>query len=139
MSFTDDADNDETLTSTATASVEAASEDPRNGATDLGDVTDTSSTTYSSLHSLDGVDETRDWFTFTTTASRRVNLGLRQLDADTTLTLENQYGDTIQTKSITGTSSTSFTQTLAAGTYYVRVDADEVAQNDYKLSWRARE
>ena len=23
-------------------------------------------------------------------------------------------------------------------TYYVRVDAEEVAQNDYKLSWRSR-
>ena len=32
----------------------------------------------------------------------------------------------------------AFHKTLQAGTYYVRVDAEEVAQNNYKLSWRSR-
>ena len=137
VSFTDDAGNNETLTSAATASVEAAIEDPRDTATDLGDVTDTSSTTYSSLQSLDGVDQTRNWYMFTLTAQKRVQLGLRQLDADATLTLENQDRDAIQSGSATGVSTVRFSQTLQAGTYYVRVDADEVAQNNYKLSWKA--
>ena len=136
-SFTDDAGNDETLTSAATASVEAASGDPRNGATDLGDITETSSTTYSSLQTLDGEDETTDWYTFTLTAQKRVQLGLRQLDADATLMLEDQDGDTIRTRSAVDSNRVSFTETLQAGTYYVRVDALEVAQNNYKLSWKA--
>ena len=109
----------------------------REDVTDLGDITGTGSTTYSSLQTLDGEYETRDWFTFTLTASKRVQLGLRQLDADATLTLEDQDGGTVQTKSGTRVSTVRFSQTLQAGTYYVRVDADQVAQNDYKLSWKA--
>ena len=116
---------------------DASEADPREGATDLGDITDASSTTYSTLQSLDGEDETTDWFTFTLTASKRVQLGLRQLDADATITLEDQDGDTLQSRSATDATSVRFSKTLQAGTYYVRVDADEVAQNDYKLSWKA--
>ena len=83
------------------------------------------------------MDQTRHWYTFTLTAQKRVQLGLRQLDADATLTLEDQQGDALQSRSANGVSTVRFTQTLQAGTYYVRVDADEVAQNDYKLSWKA--
>ena len=41
---------------------------------------------------------------------------------------------------VTGTDvdTLRFTKTLQAGAYYVRVDAEEVAQNDYRLSWRSR-
>ena len=76
---------------TATGSItddDANEEDTaRNNATNLGDITGASSTTYSTL---DGEDETRDWFTFTLTAPKRVQLGLRQLDADASITLEDQ-------------------------------------------------
>ena len=101
-------------------------------ATDLRDITDTDNT----LQSLDGEDETTDWFQFTLTDSKRVQLGLWQLDADVTIILEDEDGDEIQSKTGTDVGSLRFTETLQAGTYYVRVDADEVAQNDYKLSWR---
>ena len=119
---------------------DASEEDTaRDGATDLGDITDTGQAAYSRLQSLDGEEETTDWFRFTITGSRRVLLGLRQLDADATLTLETQGGDTIRTKTGTGVSSFSFRETLQAGTYYVRVDSAEVARNDYKLTWRTSE
>ena len=119
---------------------DASEEDTaRDGATDLGDITDTGKAAYSPLQSLDGEDETTDWFRFTITESRKVMLGLRQLDADAVLTLETQGGDTIRTKTGTGVSSFSFRETLQAGTYYVRVDSAEVARNDYKLTWRTFE
>ena len=119
---------------------DASGEDTaRDGATDLGDITDTGKAAYSRPQSLDGEDETTDWFRFAITESRKVMLGLRQLDADATLTLETQGGDTIRTKTGTGVGSFSFRETLHAGTYYVRVDAAEVGRNDYKLTWRTSE
>ena len=128
----------------ATATGSITDDDPnqeeaaRDAATDLGDITDTDSTTYSTLQSLDGEGQIRNWFTFSLTAQKRVQLGLRQLDADATITLEDQDGGTLESRSATGASSVRFSKTLQAGTYYVRVDAGEVAQNDYKLSWKAR-
>ena len=119
---------------------DASEEDTaRDGATDLGDITDTGRAAYSRLQSLDGEDETTDWFRFAITESRKVMLGLRQLDADAVLTLETLGGDTIRTKTGTGVGSFSFRETLQAGTYYVRVDAAEVGRNDYKLKWRTSE
>ena len=119
---------------------DASGEDTaRDGATDLGDITDTGKAAYSRLQSLDGEDETTDWFRFAITESRKVMVGLRQLDADAVLTLETQGGDTIRTKTVASVSSFSFRKTLQAGTYYVRVDAAEVARNDYKLTWRTSE
>ena len=82
----------------------------REDVTDLGDITDTSSTTYSSLQSLDGEDQTRNWYTFTLTAQKRVQLGIRQLDADATITLEDQDGNTLQSRSATDASSVRFGQ-----------------------------
>ena len=51
--------------------------------------------------------------------------------------LENEDGDAIQSKTGTDVSKLSFAETLQAGTYYIRVNADEVAQNNYKLSCKA--
>ena len=119
---------------------DASGEDTaRDGATDLGDITGTGKAAYSRLQSLDGEDETTDWFRFAITESRKVMVGLRQLDADAVLTLETQGGDTIRTKTVAGVSSFSFRKTLQAGTYYVRVDSAEATRNDYKLTWRTSE
>ena len=73
-----------------------------------GDITDNESTTYSTLQSLDGDDKTTDWFQFTLTASKRVKSGLRQLDADVTMILEDEDGNEIKPRlSPTSTSSAS--------------------------------
>ena len=131
---------DDDVEETADEGDDAAGEDTaRDGATDLGDITGAGKAAYSRLQSLDGEDETTDWFRFTITGSRKVLLGLRQLDADAALTLETLGGDTIRTKTVAGVSSFSFRKTLQAGTYYVRVDSAEAGRNDYKLTWRTSE
>ena len=59
---------------------------------------------------------------------------LRAINQDPTITLENQGGETLQNRSGTGISTVRLSRTLQAGGHHLRVDADEVAQNDYQTS-----
>ena len=59
---------------------------------------------------------------------------LRDINQDATITLENQGGETLQIRSGTGISTVRLSRPLQARGHHLRVDSDEVAQNDYQTS-----
>ena len=139
VTFTDDAGNETTLTSSPTEPVEPAakgSSDPdatRAGAVDLGDITSLAKARYPT-YSVNGVDDVVDYFTFTITEPKRVQIGIRQLDADANLTLEHEDGTVIEHKSKPGEEHVAMYPTLLEGAYYVRVDAAEEGHNEYRMA-----
>ena len=139
VTFTNDAGNETTLTSSPTEPVEPAakgSSDPdatRAGAVDLGDITSLAKARYPT-YSVNGVDDVVDYFTFTITEPKRVQIGIRQLDADANLTLEHEDGTVIEHKSKPGEEHVAMYPTLLEGAYYVRVDAAEEGHNEYRMA-----
>ncbi len=139
VTFTDDAGNETTLTSSPTEPVEPAakgSSDPdatRAGAVDLGDITSLAKARYPT-YSVNGVDDVVDYFTFTITEPKRVQIGIRQLDADANLTLEHEDGTVIEHKSKPGEEHVAMYPTLLEGAYYIRVDAAEEGHNEYRMA-----
>ena len=104
------------------------------GAHDLGDITDLGGPRFSTA-SLDGAGDRIDYFRFTLSEAKKVGLGLRQQDADADLFLEDADGNVLSSSAEGGTSNERIQQTLLAGTYYVRVEAQEVGDNDFKLRY----
>ncbi len=139
VTFTDDAGNETTLTSSPTEPVEPAakgSSDPdatRAGAVDLGDITSLAKARYPT-YSVNGVDDVVDYFTFTITEPKKVQIGIRQLDADANLTLEHEDGTVIEHKSKPGEEHVAMYPTLLEGAYYVRVEAAEEGVNEYRMA-----
>ena len=139
VSFTDDAGNEETLASSPSEPVEPAateSSDPdatRAGAIDLGDITTLARARYPT-YDINGVDDVVDYFMFTITEPKRVQIGIRQLDADATLTLEHEDGTVIGHKSKPGEEHVAMYPTLLEGAYYVRVEAAEEGVNEYRMA-----
>ena len=78
----------------AAADTDDDSDDTRAGAYDLGDITN-QARVATETGSLDGVDDTVDYFRFSLTDTREVMLKLRQLDAPTHLYLEDQDGNVL--------------------------------------------
>ena len=107
----------------------------RAGATDLGDITDLSGARVPNA-SLDGDGDRIDYFKFTLTEAKKVNFGLRQQDADADLFLEDAEGNVLYSSTEASTANEWISQTLAAGTYYVRVEAQEEGDNDFRLRHR---
>ena len=114
------------------------SDSTRDGAIDLGDITDLESTIYPT-YTINGDDDAVDYFKFTITEPKFVTTGIRQLDADATLTLERDDGTIIKSKSEPGAEHVMIYGTRLEGTYYLRVDADEAADNEYRLAHGVRE
>ena len=139
VSFTDDAGNEETLASSPSEPVEPAateSSDPdatRAGAIDLGDITTLARARYPT-YDINGVDDVVDYFMFTITEPKGVQIGIRQLDADATLTLEHEDGTVIGHKSKPGEEHVAMYPTLLEGAYYVRVEAAEEGFNEYRMA-----
>ena len=139
VSFADDAGNTETLTSLPTEPVEPTateSSDPdatRAGAIDLGDITTLAKARYPT-YDINGVDDVVDYFMFTITEPKGVQIGIRQLDADATLTLEHEDGTVIGHKSKPGEEHVAMYPTLLEGAYYVRVEAAEEGFNEYRMA-----
>ena len=139
VSFTDDAGNEETLTSSPSELVEPAateSSDPdatRAGAIDLGDITTLARARYPT-YDINGLDDVVDYFMFTITEPKQVQIGIRQLDADANLTLEHEDGTVIQHKSKPGEEHVAMYPTLLEGAYYVRVEAAEEGVNEYRMA-----
>ena len=117
---------------------EANVDDTRQGARDLGDITDVEGTKFPRGELEEGFDHV-DYYTFTLTEPRRVSLGLRQQDADADLVLEDADGNVIATSRQEGDGNEDLTQALLAGTYYVRVEGQEDADNRYVLRHRTEE
>ncbi len=108
--------------------------DYRDSATDLGDITDLAGPRFPAA-SLDGDDDRIDYFRLTLTAAKEVGLGLRQQDADADLFLEDAEGNVLHSSTEDGTANEWISQTLLAGTYYVRVESQEQGNNDLRLRY----
>ncbi len=106
----------------------------RGGATDLGDITALAGLQFPAA-SLDGSSDSVDYWRFTLSEARRVGLGLRQQDANADLFLEDAEGNVLYSGTEEGTASEWISQTLLAGTYFVRVEAQEEGANEFKLRY----
>ena len=106
----------------------------RGGATDLGDITELAGPQFPAA-SLDGSSDSVDYWRFTLSEARRVGLGLRQQDADADLFLEDAEGNVLYSSTADGTANEWISQTLLAGTYFVRVEAQEEGANEFKLRY----
>ena len=106
----------------------------RGGATDLGDITALAGLQFPAA-SLDGSSDSVDYWRFTLSEARRVGLGLRQQDANADLFLEDAEGNVLYSGTEEGTASEWISQTLPAGTYFVRVEAQEEGANEFKLRY----
>ena len=106
----------------------------RGGATDLGDITALAGLQFPAA-SLDGSSDSVDYWRFTLSEARRVGLGLRQQDANADLFLEDAEGNVLYSGTEEGTANEWISQTLPAGTYFVRVEAQEEGANEFKLRY----
>ena len=106
----------------------------RSGAVDWGDITELEGAQYRS-YTLNGTDDTADYYRFTLRASARVGLALRQQETDADLFLEDDEGNALASSESAGTGGEWISTRLAAGTYYVRVEAQEEGDNGYRLRY----
>ena len=102
----------------------------RAGAEDLGDITELAAARFP-LGTLDGGADGVAWYRFTLSEARAVGLGLRRQDADADLVLEDAAGNVLHSSERSGTANEWLRETLLAGTYYVRVEAQEAGANAY--------
>ena len=106
----------------------------RGGAADLGEITDLAGPQFPAA-SLDGSSDSVDYWRFTLSEARRVGVGLRQQDANADLFLEDAEGNVLYSGTEDGTANEWISQTLLAGTYFVRVEAQEEGANEFKLRY----
>lgn len=118
------ADNDDPADTDAT----------REGAVDLGDITDLDAPRFPK-YSLDGRTDEVDYFRFTLTQPKQVGLALRKLDADADLSLEDASGTVLASSRKDNTDSEWIHRTLLEGVYYIRVQAQEQGSNEYALRY----
>ena len=110
----------------------------RDGAIDLGDIT-AISRNADALHSINQDGDAVDYFRFTITEPRHVVLGIRELDADASVTLENAQGEAIQHSATPGAGHLiAYYGTLLEGSYYMRVEATGAGANEYRLVYGTR-
>ena len=105
-------------------------EPARAAAEDLGDITELAAARFP-LGTLDGGADGVAWYRFTLSEARAVGLGLRRQDADADLVLEDAAGNVLHSSERFGTANEWMRETLLAGTYYVRVEAQEAGANAY--------
>ena len=120
-----------------TEAVNADADSTSGGAIDLGDITSPESAIYPT-YVINGEDDVVDYFTFTLTEPKFVTVGIRQLDADASVTVERDDGTVIKTNSEPGAQHVMTYGTMLEGTYYIRVEADESGQNEYRLAHGVR-
>ena len=106
----------------------------RGGAADLGDIAELAGPQFPAA-SLDGSSDSVDYWRFTLSEARRVGVGLRQQDANADLFLEDAEGNVLYSGTEDGTANEWISQTLLAGTYFVRVEAQEEGANEFKLRY----
>ena len=102
----------------------------RAGATDLGDITGLAGPAFP-RGNVDGGADAVDYFRFTLSAAKEVHLGLRQQETDADLFIEDEDGNVLYRSSAGGTANEELQQTLLAGTYYVRIEAQEAGASTY--------
>ena len=106
----------------------------RANAIDQNDITNLTGTTYLA-GSLDGDEDRSDYYSFTITDTLKFNSILGHQDANANLFLEDSNGAVIESSGNSGTSDDSITTTIDAGTYYIRIDSQQIADNQYVLSY----
>ena len=109
-------------------------DDTRAGAADLGDITDLDRVVFP-RNVMDGEADRVDYYRFTPTETKTVKLALRQLDANADLFLEDAEGSVLHSSTATGTGNEWLAATLPSGTYYARVESQEVGRNSYVLRY----
>ncbi len=107
------------------------------GATDLGDLAGPDGVRQRG--SVDGGSDGTDYYRFTLSETKRIELSLRRQDADADLYLEDGNGAVLHSSTKGGTGKEAIEATLQAGTYYVRVAAQEAGDNAYMLNAVASE
>ena len=114
-----------------------ASPDPdstRDGAVDLGDITGLTETQFSS-YTIKGGNDSVDYFKFSITEPKLANLGLRQLDFNADLILEDSEGTALGESRNDGVANEAKVATILEGAYYIRVEAREQGVNQYVLRY----
>ena len=99
-------------------------------ARDLKDITSNTGTLYQ-LATLDGDEDTTDYYKFTLTDTKKLNLGLWQLEGTARLTVEDQDNHPMQIFMGISGDGASIEDTLDPGTYFVRVDAEDFDADDH--------
>ena len=110
----------------------------REGAIGLGDITGLDQNQFPK-YTIDGDNDRVDYYRFELTEPKEINLGLRQLDADADLALEDSEGGNIKRSRKSGTANEAIHTTILEGTYYIRVDAKEEGENEYVLRYGVAE
>ena len=106
----------------------------RDGAVDLGDITGLTETQFSS-YTIKGGNDSVDYFKFSITEPKLVTLGLRQLDFDADLVLEDSEGTVLGESRNDGAANEAKVATILEGAYYIRVEAREKGVNQYVLRY----
>ena len=117
----------------------APTEAPAVAATDLGDLTDSTGRPQVQRveGALDGTAGGAAGYQFTLSEMTTVTLELHAQDANADLIVENATGTVVAESRAGGVANEWLEQRLAAGTYFVRVVAQEAGSNDYALSYGA--
>ena len=104
----------------------------RQNAVDLGNITNT--TKKFKRNRISSGDK---YYKFSLSTAKKVGLGLRRLDYNANLVLENAQGWSLASSAEAGTDNEWLTQTLAAGDYYIKVSAVEAGLNKFILRFGA--
>ena len=106
----------------------------RTDATDLGDITSLDRRTNHD-DNVDGASDVVDYYRFTLSAAKEVAIRLRRQDFDAHLYLEDADGAVLGSSESGSNAQEQIDQTLPAGTYFVRVEAQEAGSNEYRLRY----
>ena len=106
----------------------------RADAIDLGDITDQDDKIFR-RDSVDGTSDRMDYYKFTLNVTREVGLGLRNQDANGDLFLEDSGGNQLFSSENGGSADEWILENLSAGTYYIRVEAQDTGTNQYGLRY----
>ena len=127
------------LTAGEGASAQALDSDAQSsGARDLGDVTDWSERRGFD-DGVDGTDDAVDYFKFSLSEPKLVDVRLRGLQIDADVFLEDSVGTVLASGQETGTAIELISVGLNAGQYFLRVLARATGTNTYRLRLGATE
>ena len=107
---------------------------PRANLTDLGSLNQ-SLAKHAVAGTLAGANTDVDRYKFVLLGEFSVELVLRDQDVDADLVLEDEDGTALVESRVSGAGHESILKRLEAGTYYVRVEAQEAGANSYELTY----
>ncbi len=127
---------DGTVTRVYAAAVERDVSSCHDNAIDLGDITDFRDSRFDS-GSFDGSVDAVVCYRFELIGTKRVRLDVSAQSADADLFVEDPDGLVLYESRTPGPADESLEADLAAGTYYVRLEAQEAGTGGYTLSYSA--